>query len=196
MAIMEKCKDQLEREFYIKMTKKYGWTKEVLINHIENRTYEKYLLNQTNFDETLPEKYVNQAKLAVKDEYIFDFMGSQYHINVGGDDFYIDLLLYHRSLKSLVAIELKIGDFKPEFVGQLQFYLTALDKQVKLEDENASIGIIICKNKNRTVVEYALNDSDKTIGIATYKIRDTLPEQMKDLLPSPEEIKKRLEGLK
>ena len=74
IAIMEKCKEQLEREFYIKMTKKYGWTKDVLINHIENRTYEKYLLNQTNFDETLPEKYVNQAKLAVKDEYIFDFM--------------------------------------------------------------------------------------------------------------------------
>ena len=228
MAIMEKCKNQLEREFYIKMTKKYGWTKDVLINHIENKTYEKYLLNQTNFDETLPEKYINQAKLAVKDEYIFDFMelseqhsereleeslisnmrafleemggnfafmGSQYHINVGGDDFYIDLLLYHRSLKSLVAIELKIGDFKPEFVGQLQFYLTALDKQVKMEHENPSIGIIICKNKNRTVVEYALNDSDKPIGIATYKIRDTLPEQMKDLLPSPEEIKKRLEGL-
>ena len=228
VAIMEKCKNQLEREFYIKMTKKYGWTKDVLINHIENKTYEKYLLNQTNFDETLPEKYINQAKLAVKDEYIFDFMelseqhsereleeslisnmrafleemggnfafmGSQYHINVGGDDFYIDLLLYHRSLKSLVAIELKIGDFKPEFVGQLQFYLTALDKQVKMEHENPSIGIIICKNKNRTVVEYALNDSDKPIGIATYKIRDTLPEQMKDLLPSPEEIKKRLEGL-
>lgn len=228
IAIMEKCKEQLEREFYIKMTKKYGWTKDVLINHIENKSYEKYLLNQTNFDETLPEKYVNQAKLAVKDEYIFDFMelsdqhsereleesllnnirafleemggnfafmGSQYHINVGGDDFYIDLLLYHRSLKSLVAIELKIGDFKPEFVGQLQFYLTALDKQVKMEHENPSIGIIICKNKNRTVVEYALNDSYKPIGVATYQIRDTLPEQMKNLLPSPEEIKKRLEEL-
>ena len=74
IAIMEKCKENLEREFYIKMTKKYGWTKDVLINHIENRSYEKYLLNQTNFDETLPEKYINQAKLAVKDEYIFDFM--------------------------------------------------------------------------------------------------------------------------
>lgn len=228
IAIMKKCKEQLERKFYIKMTKKYGWTKDVLINHIKNKSYEKYLLNQTNFDETLPEKYVNQAKLAVKDEYIFDFMelsdqhsereleesllnnirafleemggnfafmGSQYHINVGGDDFYIDLLLYHRSLKSLVAIELKIGDFKPEFVGQLQFYLTALDKQVKMEHENPSIGIIICKNKNRTVVEYALNDSYKPIGVATYQIRDTLPEQMKNLLPSPEEIKKRLEEL-
>ena len=72
IAIIEKCKNQLEREFYIKMTKKYGWTKDVLINHIENKSYEKYLINQTNFDETLSEKYVNQAKFAVKDEYIFD----------------------------------------------------------------------------------------------------------------------------
>ena len=228
IVITEKCKDNLEREFYIKMTKKYGWSKDVLINHIENKSYEKYLINQTNFDETLPEKYVNQAKLAVKDEYIFDimelseqhsereleralvdnikdflgemggnfaFMGNQYHLNVDGNDFYIDLLLYHRSLKSLVAIELKIGEFKPEYVGQLQFYLTVLDKQVKMESENPSIGIIICKEKNRTVVEYALSNSDKPIGVATYKIHDSLPEQMKDLLPSPEEIKKRLEGL-
>ena len=228
IIIIEKCKETLEREFYIKMTKKYGWTKDVLINHIENKSYEKYLLNQTNFDETLPQKYVNQAKLAVKDEYIFDFMelseqhtekelelslvnniksfleemggnfafmGNQYRINVGGEDFYIDLLLYHRSLKSLVAIELKIGDFKPEYVGQLQFYLTALDKQVKLEDENPPIGIIICKNKNRTIVEYALNDTDKPIGVATYQIIDSLPEKMKDLLPSPEEIEKRLKDL-
>lgn len=228
IAIMEKCKDQLEREFYIKMTKKYGWTKDILINHIENKSYEKYLISQTNFDETLPEKYINQAKLAVKDEYIFDFMelseqhsereleeslinnmkafleemggnfafmGSQYRLNVGGTDFYIDLLLYHRTLNSLVAIELKIGEFKPEFVGQLQFYLTALDKQVKLEHENPSISIIICKSKNRTVVEYALNDSYKPIGIATYQIRNTLPEKMKDLLPSPEEIENRLKNL-
>lgn len=225
VAIMEKCKDSLEREFYIKMTKKYGWTKDILINNIENKAYEKYLLNQTNFDETLPKKYIKQAKLAIKDEYVFDFMelseqhsereleqslinnmrnfleemggnftfmGSQYHINVGGDDFYIDLLLYHRALKSLVAIELKIGDFKPEFIGKLQFYLTALDRQVKLKHENPSIGIIVCKSKNRTVVEYALNNSNKPIGVATYQMRDSLPEQMKDLLPSPEEIKRRL----
>lgn len=228
IVIMEKCKDSLEREFYIKMTKKYGWTKDVLINNVENKIYEKYLLNQTNFDKTLPEKYGNQAKLAVKDDYIFDFMeleeqhsekelekaiveniknflgemggnfafmGNQYHLKVGEKDFYIDLLLYHRLLKSLVAIELKIGEFKPEFVGQLQFYLTALDKQVKVDGENSSIGIIICKEKDRTVVEYALSNSDKPIGVATYKIHDSLPEQMKDLLPSPEEIKRRIENL-
>lgn len=159
IVIMEKCKEQLEREL-----------EESLINNM------KAFLEEMGGN--------------------FAFMGSQYHINVGGSDFYIDLLLYHRSLKSLVAIELKIGDFKPEFVGQLQFYLTALDKQIKMEHENPSIGIIICKNKNRTVVEYALNDSYKPIGVATYQMRDTLPEKMKDLLPSPEEIKKRLEGLK
>ena len=125
----------------------------------------------------------------------FAFMGNQYHLKVGEKDFYIDLLLYHRLLKSLVAIELKIGEFNPEFVGQLQFYLTALDKQVKVDGENSSIGIIICKEKDRTVVEYALSNSDKPIGVATYKIHDSLPEQMKDLLPSPEEIKRRIENL-
>lgn len=229
IVILNKCKEVMEREFYIKMTKKYGWTKDILINNIENKTYEKYLLNQTNFDETLPKKYANQAKLAIKDEYIFDFMelteqhsekeleesliknmrvfleemggnfafmGSQYHLTVGGENFYIDLLLYHRSLNSLIAIELKIGEFKPEFVGQLQFYLNTLDKQVKMEHENPSIGIIICKSKNRTVVEYALNNSEKPIGVATYQMSNTLPEQMKNLLPSPEEIRKRLEEIK
>lgn len=74
IVIIDRCKDLLEREFYIKMVKKYGWTKDTLINHIENKSYQKYLLNQTNFDETLPKKYINQAKLAVKDEYVFDFM--------------------------------------------------------------------------------------------------------------------------
>lgn len=115
---------------------------------------------------------------------------------MGGDNFYIDLLLYHRSLRSLIAIELKIGDFKPEFIGQLQFYLTALDKQVKLEHENPSIGLIICKSKNRTVVEYALNKTPSPIGVATYQIRDSLPDNLKSLLPSPEQIKNRLDNLK
>ena len=228
IVIMEKCKDKLEREFYIKMTRKFGWTKDVLINNIEAKVYEKYLLNQTNFDQTISEKYVNQAKFAIKDQYTFDFlefvephiekeledtlisniksfleelgpnfafMGNQFHINVGGDDFYIDLLLYHRTLKCLIAVELKIGDFKPEYVGKLQFYLTALDRQLKLNDENPSIGIIICKSKNRTVVEYALNNSNKPIGVSTYQMLDTLPKKMENLLPSPNEIKKRIENL-
>jgi len=220
-TIMEKCKDPSERVFYIKMTKRYGWTKDVLINNIENKAFEKYLLNQTNFDETVPEKYRLQAKLAVKDDYNFDFIemseehseaeleagimkniraflvemggdysyiGSQYHLDVAGDDYYIDLLLYHRRLRCLIAIDLKIGEFIPEYAGKMQFYLTALDETKKLPDENPSIGIIICKSKNRTRVEYTLKSANKPIGIATYSYYDSLPEDMRALLPSPDEI--------
>jgi len=225
IVIMEKCKDDLMREFYIKMTRKYGWTKDVLINHIENKSYEKYLLNQTNFDATVPEKYRLQAKLAVKDDYNFDFLemgeshseaelerglvnnirafltemggyftfvGNQHHLEVAGEDFYIDLLLFHRRLRSLIAIDLKIGEFKPEYAGKMQFYLTALDEITKLDDENPSIGIIVCKNKNRTVVEYTRRDTNKPIGVSTYNNYETLPEEMKSLLPTPEEIAERL----
>ncbi len=160
IIIMEKCKDDQEREFYIQMSKKYGWSKNVLIHHVEGKSYEKFLLNQTNFDKAVPEKYRHQAKLAVKDEYNFDFLevteehnekeletaimknmrgflmemggdfafiGNQYRLHVGDEDFYIDLLLYHRKLKSLVAIELKTGKFKPEYAGKMNFYLSVLD---------------------------------------------------------------------
>ena len=228
LIIMERCKDELEREFYIKIVRKFGWTKDVLINNLENNAYQKYLLNQTNFDEAVPEKYRLQAKLAVKDDYNFDFLemglehseaeleaslinniraflsemggdfafiGNQYHLEVGGENFFIDLLLFHRRLKSLVAIDLKIGDFKPEFAGKMQFYLTALDEIKKFEDENPSIGIIICKSKNRTIVEYALKSTDRPIGVATYNMYDKLPEAMKTLLPEPDEIARRLEML-
>ena len=225
---MEKCKDPLQREFYIRMTKTYGWTKDVLINNIENRAFEKYLTNQTNFDETVPEKYRLQAKLAVKDDYNFDFIemgiehseagleagiinnirafllemggdfsfiGNQYHLDVADDDYYIDLLLYHRRLRSLIAIELKIGEFKPEYAGKMQFYLTALDEKLRLPDENPSIGIIICKSKNRTRIEYALKVFNKPIGVATYSFHDTLPEDMRSLLPSPDEIERIIRGI-
>lgn len=228
IVILGKSKDDLEREFYIQMTKKYGWTKSVLIHQIEGKSYERFLLNQTNFDKTLEEKYKYQAKLAVKDSYSFDFLGmsenygeremeleliknirsflmemgsdfafigNQYKVTVGEDDFYIDLLLYHRKLKSLVVIELKTTKFKPEHAGQMQFYLTALDEQEKGEDENPSIGIIICKGKNRTVVEYALKRVNVPMGVADYRITEELPQDMQELLPSAEEIAEHLQKL-
>lgn len=228
LAIMEKCKDALEREFYIRMTRKYGWTKNVLIHHIENQSYEKTLLNQTNFTETVPELARKQASLAVKDEYTFNFLGlgeeyserqleqailgkvdaflremggmftfagSQYRLEIGDQEFYIDLLLYHRRLKCLVAVDLKVGRFVPEYVGKMQFYLAALDDLVRLEDENPSIGIILCKSKDKTIVEYALKDSDRPIGVSTYRIVSTLPQELKGQLPNPEQVAKLLEGL-
>ncbi|RUT07229.1 hypothetical protein DSM106972_024900 [Dulcicalothrix desertica PCC 7102] len=228
IVILEKCKDDLEREFYIRMTKKFGWTKNVLIHQIENQTYEKTLLNQTNFQQAVSEEIRNQAKLAVKDEYIFDFlelgdehsesqlekailarvepflqemggmfafMGSQYRLQIDDEEYFIDILLYHRLLKCLVAVELKIGKFLPEYVGKMQFYLAALDDTVKQPDENPSIGIILCKSKNKTIVEYALRESNKPIGVATYQIVSTVPQELKNKLPAPEQVSKLLEGI-
>jgi predicted nuclease of restriction endonuclease-like (RecB) superfamily len=228
LVIMGKCKDDSEREFYIRMTKKFGWTKNVLINQIENKAYEQYILNQTNFDKALPGKYSYQAKLAVKDEYTFDFLelgeehsekelefalinkirhfltemggyfcfiANQYRIEIDDNEFFIDLLLYHRKLKCLVAIELKIGDFLPEYAGKMQFYLSALDDKVKLEDENPSIGIIICKGKNRTIVEYTLKDVSKPIGVSTYKILKRLSKDLSKYFPSEDELAEKLKLL-
>jgi predicted nuclease of restriction endonuclease-like (RecB) superfamily len=228
IVIMERCHDSLEREFYIRMTRKFGWSKNVLIHQIENQSYEKTLLGQTNFDKALTPGQRAQAKLAVKDEYTFDFLemgeehsereleraliariedflramgglfaflGSQFRLAVDDKEYFVDLLLYHRRLKCLVAIELKIGEFQPEFVGKMQFYLTALDRQVREEGENPSIGIILCKEKNRTVVEYALHCARKPIGVATYRMVKRLPRELKGQLPSPAEIAKLLDGV-
>jgi hypothetical protein len=122
----------------------------------------------------------------------FTFVRNQYHLMAGQRDLYIDLLLYHRRLRCLIAIDLKIGEFEAEYAGKMQLYLTALDEQAKLADENPSIGIIICKNKDRVYVEYALKQSSAPIGVAAYQLSDSLPENMKELLPEPEEIVKRL----
>ncbi|MBD2151020.1 DUF1016 domain-containing protein [Pseudanabaena sp. FACHB-1277] len=225
IVILNKCKDSLERQFYILATKKFGWTKNVLIHQIENKTYEKYLLNQTNFEQTLPENIKNQAHLAVKDEYTFDFLnlaeehsesqlenalvqnvrnflleighqfafiGNQYKLQVGEKEYFIDLLLYHRQLQCLVAIELKIGEFIPEYKGKMEFYLTVLNDTIKLAHENDAIGIIICKEKDRTVVEYSLKSSNMPIGVATYNTSAKLPKQYQELLPDREEIAKKI----
>lgn len=229
VVIMDKCKKKAECEFYVTMTKKFGWTKNVLIHHIENQSFEKTLANQTNFNKTVPAKIRKQAKLAVKDEYTFDFLelgeehlerelertlmnnvrkfllemggyfcfiGNQYRIEIEGEEFFIDLLLYHRQLKCLVAIELKIGNFKPEYAGKMQFYLSAINDKLKMKDENPSIGIIICKGKNRIIVEYALKDVNKPIGVSTYRIKTSLPKRLSKYLPSSKELAKQMELLK
>ncbi len=141
------------------MVAEISWTKDILLHQIENKTYEKYLLNQTNFDQTLPDEYKHQAKLAVKDHYTFDFLelaekhceheleqalirnvrkfliemgpwftfvGNQFRMQVGNKEYFIDLLLFHRKLKRFIAVELKIGEFKPEYKGKMEFYLTVL----------------------------------------------------------------------
>lgn len=221
LIIFSKCTDNLQREFYIRMTRRFGWTTRLLTHHIENQNYEKTLLNQTNFDKTVSEETKNQAKLAVKDEYLFDFLelgddynerqlenalvgkvedflremggmfafvGRQFRLQVSDKEYFIDLLLYHRQLRCLVAIELKIGEFLPEYVGKMQFYLAVLNDTVKLPEENPTIGIILCKDKDKTTVEYALKQSTSPLGIAEYKLVSTLPENLQNQLPAPEQI--------
>ena len=125
----------------------------------------------------------------------FSFVGSQYRLEVSGKEYFIDLLLFHRALRSLVALELKVGEFQPEYVGKMQFYLAVLDDTLRLPDENPAIGIILCKSKDETIVEYALRESSRPIGVVSYRIVRALPEELKGELPEPEQVAKLLAGL-
>ncbi|MCF8233154.1 MAG: PDDEXK nuclease domain-containing protein [Bacteroidales bacterium] len=228
VLIMEKCADMLECEFYIRMTRKYSWTKNVLKHQIEGNAYAHAMTSQNNFDTQLPEKYKQQAVLAMKDEYHFGFLeltekhseheleqailqnirrfltemggdfsfiANQYRLVVEQQEYFIDLLLFHRRLQSLVAIELKVGDFSPEYAGKMQFYLSVLNDTQKLEHENPAIGIIVCKTKSRTVVEYALKESNQPMGVASYSMHSQLPKHWEKLLPTPEQISKNLKWI-
>lgn len=124
----------------------------------------------------------------------FAFVGRQVLLNVGGDEFFIDLLFYHLKLRCYVVIELKGGQFKPEHLGQLGFYLTAVDRQVKSEHDNPTIGLLLCKSKNKIVAEYALGDKTQPMGIAEYKLLESLPEPLQTNLPSIEQIERELQG--
>jgi len=228
VALLSKCQNSLEKEFYMRLSRRNGWTYRVLIHHIENGTYEKTIASQSNFEKSLPTNLRPEAMLAVRDDYALDFleigdqhtereleraivrnieyflrevgdsycfMGSQYRLEIEGKEFFIDLLFFHRKLRALVAIELKVTEFIPEYIGKMQFYLSVLDDRVRLEGENPAIGIILCKSKTRTVVEYALKDATKPINVASYHIVKTLPKELKNELPSPEQIALLLEHI-
>jgi len=122
----------------------------------------------------------------------FAFAGSQYHIEISGKDFYIDLLFYHLKLRCYVVIELKTGDFKSEYAGQLNFYLSAVDSQVKSKDDKPSIGIILCKSKDKIIAEYALRNMAKPMGVSEYRLSRAIPARLQESLPSVEEIEKSL----
>lgn len=122
----------------------------------------------------------------------FAFLGNQYHLNVGGDDFYIDLLFYNLNLRCYVVIELKTGEFKPEYAGQLNFYLSAVDGQLKKENDNPTIGLLLCKSENNLVAEYSLKDMSKPMGISEYKVSSILPKELSSQLPSVEDIQKHI----
>ena len=125
----------------------------------------------------------------------FAFVGNQYHIEVENEDFFIDLLFYNLKLRCYVVIELKNGDFKPEYAGKLNFYISAVDDLLKTNQDNPTIGILLCKNKKGMIAEYALRDIEKPMGVSEYSLLDTLPEKYENVLPSVEDIERRI-GLK
>lgn len=205
LIIMSGCKTKEERLFYIKLCIKENYSKRELERQIDSAYYQRYLLSvnkplpevvpnvvKGNILDTyvlefldLPEQYTeNNLKKAIignlksfilefgKD---FTFIGEEYRVQVGGQDFYIDLLFYNRALSCLVAIELKIGKFKPEHIGQLNFYLEALDCDVKKTNENPSVGVILCATKDDAVVEYALSRSMSPTMVAEYTLK--LPDK-------------------
>jgi predicted nuclease of restriction endonuclease-like (RecB) superfamily len=219
VVIMSKVKTEIKQKFYLEQAARLGWTRDVLLNQIESKAFERFGHRQHNFPQALPKHLAEQADQALKDSYVLDFiftepmlerdlhqrllthirdflielgigfsfLGSQYRLGLGEKEYFIDLLFYHLHLSCLVAVELKIGDFKPEFAGKMDFCLQLLDEQKRLPKQNPSIGIILCKSKDRLEVEYALRGK-KPMGVARYTFSRKLPRNLAKELPSPEQI--------
>lgn len=144
-------------------------------NNIDERVVEEAIVNN-----------IKQFLLSLGPE--FAFMGNQYRLIIGGEEFFVDLLFFHRGLKCLIAIDLKANKFRPEYGGKMAFYLEGLNKHIKLAGENPSIGIILCKEKNSTIVEYSFVDNKKPIGVGTYRVSNKLPQKLKKYLPPSEDL--------
>lgn len=227
LLILTKIKDDKEAEFYLTATKEYGWSRNVLLNQIKAKAYQRALSeNKThNFKNVLPEYLSEQADEALKSEYNleflglkesikerefenkmiekirdvimefgagFAFLGNQFKLKLGDKEYFVDLLFYHRKLQCLVAVELKVGEFKPEYAGKLNFYLEILDNTEKTENENPSIGILLCAEKDNLEVEYALRTTNKPIGVAEYQLTKDLPKKYQKYLPDDKMIIKKL----
>lgn len=225
LVLLTQIKDRETRLSYAANVLEYGWSRAVLVHHIELRTVERKGKALTNFGEQLPKPQSDLARETLKDPYRFDFLGvgaeaaereiegalvkhitkfllelgagfafvgRQVLLDVGGDDFFIDLLFYHLKLRCYVVIELKFVPFKPEHTGQLGFYLTAIDEQVKAPDDAPTIGLLLCKSKNKVVAEYALRTTNSPIGVAEYQLIESLPKDLQSSLPSIEQIEREL----
>lgn len=209
LLILWNCKDDIEKEFYLRMAVREGWSYRELKRQIEADLFTRYALNVKKHPEkALPKTAEKGALLPFKDSYVLEFLGleeihseqqlrkailanlrdfflefghgltfvgEEHPLTIDGDTFRVDLLFFHRELQCLIAVELKIGAFKPEYVGKMQFYLQALDEQEKRPHEKPSIGLILCKSKNSEQVRIALTSAAKKIGVATYQTK--LPDR-------------------
>lgn len=221
MVILDKISDIKEREWYIHKTIENGWSRNVLVHHIESNLYQRQGKAITNFENTLPEAQSDLAQEIFKSSYNFEFlqleqrakerdlekglinnirdfllelgsgfafMGSQYKLTVGDEDFFIDLLFYHTRLRAYIILELKAGKFLPEYAGKMGFYLATIDNQIKHSSDNPSIGLILCQSNNKLIVEYALQGTTKPIGVSSYRVTEDLPKELEKELPSVEQL--------
>ena len=225
VRLIEAVKNTDERIWYAKQAIANGWSRNVLVLHIEAHLYRRQGKALTNFERTLPLPQSDLAQQITKDPYNFDFLtlnakarehdleagllehlrkfllelgvgfafvGSQYPIEVGGEDFRIDLLFYHLRLRCFVVIDLKMGPFKPAYTGQMNFYLSAIDDLLRHEKDQPTIGLILCKSKNQIVAEYALRDMTKPLGISEFHHLEQLPERLEGSLPTIEALEAEL----
>jgi predicted nuclease of restriction endonuclease-like (RecB) superfamily len=226
VTLLTKLGDDTLREWYAQQAIQHGWSRSTLSVQIRDKLHVRQGYAVTNFAARLLEPHAELAKQALKDPYLFDFLGlgneaherdienalirhitrfllelgagfafigRQFRLEVGGDEFFIDLLFYHTRLKCYVVVELKATAFKPEHAGQLNFYLSAVDAQLKASDDKPTIGLLLCKEKNRLVAEYALSGMERPIGVANYELVRALPEPLDTNLPSIEEIETELQ---
>ena len=220
LLIMSGCKSDIEREFYIRLCIKENYSKRQLERQMDSGYYERYMLSTEKllpevvkqFGENpfldsyimefldLPNEFhendLRKALIKNMRDFIlelgkdFTYINQEYKVQVGGDDFRIDLLFYHRGLQCLVAIELKIEKFKPEYISKLDFYLEALDRQVKKENENPSVGLLLCASKNDEVVEYSMSRTMSPMLVAQYQLqlpdKSVLQKKLQELVNIPE----------
>nr|WP_251011195.1 PDDEXK nuclease domain-containing protein [Variovorax paradoxus] len=223
LQILGKLDAPAQRLFYLRATAAFGWSRNVLLNQIKARAYERSLAEgkSHNFPLALPDNLAEQAQEALKSSYNLEFLGirqavkerelesllieklrdfilelgygfcfvgRQHRLTLGRHEYFIDLLFYHRFLKSLVAIELKLGKFEPEYAGKMDFYLNLLNEKERAPDDAPSIGIILCAEKDNLEVEFALKSKSNPIGVAEYQLLGKLPPEMKGKLPSPRQL--------
>ena len=192
--------------WYIKQSVEMGWSSNVLKMQIESKLYERQINSRkvNNFTATLPVPQSDLANYLLKDPYIFDLAGAkemgngfafvarQKHFQIGDSDFYADLILYNIKLHAYVVVELKATPFKPEYAGQLNFYINVVDDKLRGENDNKTIGLLLCKGKDEIVAQYALAGYDQPIGISDYQLSKAVPENLKSALPSIEQVEEEL----
>ena len=199
--------------WYMKQSVEMGWSSNVLKMQIENKLYKRQINSQkvNNFTATLPAPQSDLANYLLKDPYIFDlalvkhvtryllemgngfaFVARQKHFQIGDSDFYADLILYNIKLHAYVVVELKATPFKPEYAGQLNFYINVVDDKLRGENDNKTIGLLLCKGKDEIVAQYALTGYDQPIGISDYQLSKAVPENLKSALPSIEQVEEEL----